>query len=126
MATKRQRIELTPGQAIITCRVCGFDWETPARGGRYSDWCPECRPPERDRANGRARLARRGRGGFVVITPQARPDADPLRVEAYLKLLDHVNLRVAVEEAVPLLRLGRYRQALVVLERIPARRRRAS
>ena len=82
---------------VLTCKRCGFDWNHPYRRGRYPIHCRDCSPKT------------------------ARPDK--VSIEAYLKLLDHVNVRLAVEEATSLLRMGRFRQALARLEQVPARAR---
>lgn len=117
---RRQPLMLTKGMAVVTCRGCGFDWETPLKRGAYLDFCPDCR--------GEVRPARPMLvpGDVVVVRSEAAEEsryADPIKVEAYLKLLDYVNLRLAVEEALPLLRNGRYKDAIEVLERVPCRSR---
>lgn len=123
---RRQPLTLTPGQAVVTCTWCGFDWETPLRRGVYPDLCPDCLPP----APPPIKPTPFGAPPQDVLLVQVDPRSahavqgiDPDKVEAFLKLVDYVNLRLAVEEALPLLRMGKVQQAIACLERVPCRMR---
>lgn len=113
---RKQAITLTPGMAVITCANCGFDWETPKSGGRYPATCPECTPD-----NVIAIRSRNRRGNQVP--EDFRRLADGKSTKAFLHLLKHCELRLANEAACSLIRLGRHKEALEVLETVPARRR---
>lgn len=114
--SRPQPIILTPGMAVLTCDTCGFDWETPKRGGRYPATCPECTPDNVIQIRSRAR-----RGNQVP--EDFRRLADGKSTKAFLHLLKHCELRLANEAACSLIRLGRYKEALETLETVPARRR---
>lgn len=113
---KRQEIVLTPGMVVLTCATCGFDWEIAQSGGRYPATCPECTP-----ANVVAIRSRNRKRNHVP--EDFRKLADGKSTKAWLHLLNHVELRLANEEAACLIRLGRYKEALESLEAVPARRR---
>lgn len=85
-----------------TCVRCGFEWEQKQRkrsGGQYMrKYCDDC-----------FEIARR-EAGRTPITP-----------ENWEKILHHAELRLAVVQAVSLLRTGRVALALAVLESVPGR-----
>lgn len=80
----------------LTCTRCGMDWHRTTRQPRRPALCPECAP-----VIPRQRTYNRGNPNYDAV-------------------LTAVNLRLAHEMAVPLIRLGRYAEALAILEPVQA------
>lgn len=85
--------------AVHTCERCGFSWQDAKKYQRK--FCDECIPIQQ---------ARTSKGA-------TEPNWD--------NVLNHVDLRLANEMAVSLLKMGRPKAALQVLEAVPARARTA-
>ena len=84
---------LTPAVQTFTCRQCGMDFEHKRRGGMPPVRCPECRNAPK--------------------TPQNHS-------AGYVMALEVVRYRLAIEMTTALLRTGRVREALAVLETVQA------